>query len=978
MLKKLLFAFSVTCFITSIATCQPFTIIEDKATIQVLTPSFEGRETAKIQLENGLQAYLISDPNTDKSAAALVVKTGSWEDPKEYPGIAHFLEHMLFLGTKKYPIESEYDRYITEHDGQSNAFTSNDFTAYLFSVNNNAFTGALDRFAQFFIEPLFNPSGVDRELQAIDQEYAKNIENDDIREYYISKVLANPEHPNRAFSMGNKDSLTKVSQDTLKQWYKDHYSANRMCLEVISTLPIDKLKSLVVQDFSPIINRNLPPLSVNMPLIDNNLKGHMVYIEPIKNIRRLMILWEMPVKFATMRDTKPEDIISHVLGHEGKKSLLEELKKEKLAETLQAGGQKVGGTNFLYYFQIDLTDAGVKDVNTVILRCFQAIANFKDTGIPNYLYDEIHTLGILNYQFQPREDAFNHIIAEAMYLPNEEIDTYPEETRILQKFDPAAVADLVSYLTPQNAVYDLMAPKSLLQGISFDQKDPWLGTSYTVKSIPQATLTAWQVAKPNPQIDLPLPNPYIPENIAIIPKEKSIKPADGSYIPHPSTLLDDDKGKIYFAQDIQYNVPKINWIFEIKTPAIDPSNPESIVLGDLFVKYAQEALSPLTYPATMAGLQFTLLPSDYGLTISIDGFSDKADELFSDIIKTITDLRPREQKFKVHKDTLLRQYQDVSLEMPLVQDYELLRSIQYKEFASAKSKATAIRKVNFDRLDAFVNRLFEKTYVEGMIYGNIDEKQAKLLANQLIDKLASAPYPKAAQPKKEAILLPQDQGPFFVEVKSKVQGNALILAIELDEFSFKSRAIQQILMQAIKQPFFASLRTKQQTGYMVFSQAEELEQHLFDTFAVQSNTHEGRDLLARFEQFIEGFLQEMTISEVTNERFNNIKSSLLTTLKQPPQSMTEMTAILYKMAFSYNGDFDRITKRINAMEELNYEDFVAGSQKVLGKDNKRRLAVILSGTIPSNESLQYQRLITPLRIRQLSTYEPAFQDTDHE
>ena len=94
-------------------------------------------------------------------------------------------------------------------------------------------------------------------------------------------------------------------------------------------------------------------------------------------------------------------------------------------------------------------------------------------------------------------------------------------------------------------------------------------------------------------------------------------------------------------------------------------------------------------------------------------------------------------------------------------------------------------------------------------------------------------------------------------------------------------------MQAIKQPFFADLRTKQQTGYMVFSQPEELEQHLFNTFAVQSNTHEGRDLLARFEQFIESFLQEMTLSEVTAERYDNIKQALLTTLRQPPQSMTD-------------------------------------------------------------------------------------------
>ena len=356
--------------------------------------------------------------------------------------------------------------------------------------------------------------------------------------------------------MGNRSSLLKVSQDTLKKWYAEHYSANRMRLEVISSLPMDKLKSLVIDEFSPVLNKNLPPLNVDQPLIADNMKGKMVYIEPIKNIRRLMILWELPTKFAAMRDTKPDAIVSTVLGHEGKKSLLAQLKKEKLAETLQAGAEKIGGTNYEFYLQIDLTDAGVKDVNTVILRCFQAIANFKEKGVPNYLFDEIHILSTLNYQFQPKEDAFNNIIGEAMLLPNEEMATYPEQTRVLQKFDPAAAMDLLAVLTPQNAVYDVMAPKNLLQGITFDQKEPWLNIAYTVKSIPQETLNAWKAAQPNPQIDLPEPNAYIPENAAVITHANASVSANGSYIPQPTTLLDSDRGKIFFAQDTRYNVPK--------------------------------------------------------------------------------------------------------------------------------------------------------------------------------------------------------------------------------------------------------------------------------------------------------------------------------------------------------------------------------------------------------------------------------------
>ena len=64
--------------------------------------------------------------------------------------MAHFLEHMLFLGTKKYPNKSHYCRFITEHGGTYNAFTSNDATSYMFAIDNKAFAQAIDRFASFF------------------------------------------------------------------------------------------------------------------------------------------------------------------------------------------------------------------------------------------------------------------------------------------------------------------------------------------------------------------------------------------------------------------------------------------------------------------------------------------------------------------------------------------------------------------------------------------------------------------------------------------------------------------------------------------------------------------------------------------------------------------------------------------------------------------------------------------------------------
>ena len=78
----------------------------------VITSPSDNRDYLAYQLKNGLRVLLISDPDTDKSAAALDVRVGSGSDPEERPGLAHLLEHMLFLGTEQYPEAGEYQAFI--------------------------------------------------------------------------------------------------------------------------------------------------------------------------------------------------------------------------------------------------------------------------------------------------------------------------------------------------------------------------------------------------------------------------------------------------------------------------------------------------------------------------------------------------------------------------------------------------------------------------------------------------------------------------------------------------------------------------------------------------------------------------------------------------------------------------------------------------------------------------------------------------
>ena len=121
---------------------------------------FPERQYRRFILPNGMKVMLISDPTMQRGAAALSVGVGSLSDPPNRQGLAHFLEHMLFLGTQKYPEAGSYQKFVSTNDGYSNAFTAEEVTIYQFEIAPEQLKDALDRFNQFFVKPDYHANTV--------------------------------------------------------------------------------------------------------------------------------------------------------------------------------------------------------------------------------------------------------------------------------------------------------------------------------------------------------------------------------------------------------------------------------------------------------------------------------------------------------------------------------------------------------------------------------------------------------------------------------------------------------------------------------------------------------------------------------------------------------------------------------------------------------------------------------------------------
>ena len=281
------------------------------------------------------------------------------------------------MGTKKYPVENAYAQYLSSHSGSSNAYTASTSTNYYFEVsakpsndeepsaeNPSALYGALDRFAQFFVEPLFLASTLDRELQAVDSENKKNLQSDQWRLHQLEKSLCNPKHPYHHFSTGNFEVLKTEPEsrglnvrDKFIEFYEKHYSANRMKLVVLGRESLDVLEDWVVEYFSNVPNKDLPQnrWTDEVPFTQEQL-GLQCFAKPVMDSRELNLLFPF-LDEEFLYESQPSQYISHLIGHEGPGSIMSYIKSKGWANGLSAGAYPVcPGTPGVFDIQIRLTE----------------------------------------------------------------------------------------------------------------------------------------------------------------------------------------------------------------------------------------------------------------------------------------------------------------------------------------------------------------------------------------------------------------------------------------------------------------------------------------------------------------------------------------------------------------------------------------------------------------------------------------------
>lgn len=883
-----------------------------------------------LELNNGLKVLLIHTPDAKKAAAAVTVKVGSSDDPKDRQGLAHFLEHMLFLGTQPYPNAAEYQDYIARNGGIHNAFTAQNQTTYFFDIDNSALEGALDRFAPFFISPTFDAQYVDREKNAVEAEYRAKYRDDFRRIYSAEKQALNPKHPYAQFSVGSLDTLAdrdgRSIRDELIQFYEQHYSADRMTLVLSGNFPLKQLERWVKARFADIPKRELTPSAQNEPLFAANQLPLDMHIEPIKELRRVQFSFPMPESESLYRYKIPS-LLSSLIGHEGEGSLLAFFKARGWAEGLSAGLSLSNDQESLLVVQVNLTRLGMLHIDHITQALGYYIDLLKSKPLPKYLFTEQTDLNELAFRFQEQAELTDQVVRLSSNML-----TYPATDIIYGDYRTEApkakqLKPFLEALSLNNMLRTVIAPE-----VTTDTLDPWYDTPIRIR--PLAYQADSSFASNLTELHLPEANPFIPTDFSLLPGAKQAT---------PELLIDSPERRLWYYPEHEFVLPKSRVLVDFEREGVQNSAKEHM-LAQLYVRAVNETLNTYSYPASVAGLNYHLKATQQGLELTLGGYQHKLPVLLQRILEQMQSLTLSEEEFGRYQASLTRMLENQLKNKPYERALLELRYWLFEPSFNEQELLQALAGIKREDVLAFAQDLKQKLAVQLYVHGSLSKEQAQEFG-QLVNQYYPANHPLL--PAMTVLHAPTGAHQHALNIAHN--DKLLLLYVQGTNNSEKERARFALLGQILGSPYYQKLRTEEQIGYVVF--ASQFPQQTVPglIFLAQSPKASPEHILRSSETFFQDY--QKVLANMSAAELDNFKQGLITLLEEKPQNMGDKFSKNWQEISIGRTHFDTNAAIAAEVAKLTLSDVQALYQQALIANANPKIAFTLGGTLSNWGSL---------------------------
>ena len=573
------------------------------------------------------------------SAAGLCVHMGSFSDPEDLPGLAHFLEHMVFMGSKKFPGENEFESFIAKQGGYDNAHTDCETTVFWFETPRRHFHEGLDRFAQFFISPLMKQEAMQREREAVDSEYEMALPSDDNRIIQIFGGLSKPGHPMGKFMWGNLSSLKPAGLSDaeihrrLHEFWSRHYTAQSLYLVVQSQHSLDSLQDWVTDCFSPVPNNGSAREEFStMTEPFNTPAFHQLYhVLPVQTVYKVDLTWALPPLGDRYRE-KPLHYLAWLIGHEGRGSLLSFLKRKVWALSLTAGnagdGFELNSTFSMFPLVITLTKQGYDNIEKVVQAVFAYLDMLVEEGPNERIFNEIKKIEDLDFAFQEESQPNENVESLCENMPFFPPERYLDGDDLLFTYDPQLLRQCTEAFLREKVNIFVRAKEN--ESLTLDKTEPWFGTRYSQSDIPASWLE--RTTEFREEFHLPEPNLFIAEDTSLCPTDPATNPK------YPVKIVSDELGELFFKADTIFKQPRAYVAYLLRSPLHLESLTNSVLL-DLTVMCVLQNMQEDVYPADLAQLSYSLYVQESGVVIKVSGLSDKLPRLLEVIVDHLVDMK---------------------------------------------------------------------------------------------------------------------------------------------------------------------------------------------------------------------------------------------------------------------------------------------------------------------------------------------------
>ena len=845
------------------------------------------REYKFVTLKNGIEAILIRVPEgqSSKSAVAVTVAAGSMDEPDEFGGLAHFVEHCVFLGNKKYPNRNSLDKLLSKHNGYSNAHTELQYTAFYLEVNREGMNKAVDIFAAAFDSPLFDTEMCCAELEAVDSEFHEVLNNDDCRIEQLVCHLSDPGHPYKKFTWGNRNSLLAPRDENslvsaAEAFYKRMYTPDRMKVSIVSSNSFAKMESWL-NCFAQLSSSSTPTppnplIKCKFPISKLPLT---LSIEPVSDIHQLIISFQIP-SIIPFYKTKPVDYIAHLLGHESEGSLISVLRAVNLAVEISAGVGSDGYSNnsglSIFEIKLTLTELGISQYVSILTEyVYPYIEECRAKGVVERVYME--SKKISKFQFEKiseksSEDPIDSAeeLAIAM-LPHTLIE--PEDLLISEylfdEFEAEKIAIFFAYLVPENALTMLVTKKALTA-----LQEPIFGIKYSLLDNPVVGEASMKQEFTIP----PLANPFIPTDSSPAVLAECSK----NLFVVPANIETLENFKQYIFDSIR-SIPSPKLDLRIQLSLSNMFTCADFVNTQVFVAYISDILESRLYAAKLAGYSVSIAASAprngrglVGIEIAVHGYFEKVSEIAEMIILEILKFEKTDphrlcrviemiRRGFVNEETHPVTSQALNARRVAIAPRSFFRSHQKLEVLTDNVFKPIVSAVDVIYVGANARLTAQRleSLLSGMIFAHVDENipMSKVATIESLVEI-SEPTWNPTEPT-----------------------GCLLIYYQLSPiFSVQLAAIADVLSDLMSEPFFDSLRTEEQLGYSVQCGSRSTNGSIGIEFMIQSSSEQPAEMISRIDRFIANFFTK-EIAPMSEKEFQEQIEALVESLVEPPNSL---------------------------------------------------------------------------------------------